>query len=438
MVLSALKEIISEEQIQISDELHPLGNNARYTVFPKSEEEIAAILKIANERSFKVIPMGGGTKRGFGGLEETSDILLSLTQFKGIIEHSVDDMTVTIRSGTTIKEIVDYLSEHKQMIPVDPSWPEYSTIGGIVVVNDSGPKRLRYGAARDFVLGLRVVYPDGRIIRSGGKTVKNVAGYDMNKLFIGSMGTLGVVSAITVKLRPLPKYESLVLLTFPTVEIETIRSFVTTMLDSVLEPVSLELLNPTLTNKLIGKNGYSLAIAFEDLEKSVHYQEEWVKSHQPRGTEIEILPQQEAKDWWSNFAEIAPKSTSAKEISKSEIEIALKIGSKNIDVIDHVETCHRLGLAKNIIVEAHGGSGHGISRVYVKGSPDKLLPYVDMIRSSVEEKGGYVVVQHLPLVLRRQLSVWGEKPSYFSLLEGIKRTFDPNMVLNHKRFVGGL
>ncbi|MDA6161842.1 FAD-binding oxidoreductase, partial [Escherichia coli] len=108
-------------------------------------------------------------------------------------------MTVTVRSGTRFKDLQDYLAKHNQKISLDPFWPENATIGGIIAANESGPKRLGYGSARDAVIGLRTVYPDGKVIRSGGRVVKNVAGYDMNKLFIGSMGTLGVISEITLK-----------------------------------------------------------------------------------------------------------------------------------------------------------------------------------------------------------------------------------------------
>src|SRR5690606_11710977 len=159
--------------------------------------------------------VAGGTKRGYGGTLQQADILLSLEKYKGIVEHSVGDLTLTVKAGTTLKEISDELAKKGQRLPLDTPWPEYATIGGILSANDSGPKRLLHGSGRDLVIGTRIVYADGRVIRTGGKTVKNVAGYDMNKLFIGAMGTLGVISEVTVKLRPLPKYEGLVLLHFP-------------------------------------------------------------------------------------------------------------------------------------------------------------------------------------------------------------------------------
>src|SRR5690606_30028435 len=290
-----------------SGESNPYGNSGYVIVYPKTEEEIVSLLKYANSNGKKISIISGGTKRGFGGLVEYFDILLSLKNYKGVVEHTVGDMTLTVRPGTTIKELQDYLAKTNQKISLDPAWPEYATIGGVIASNESGPKRLRYGSARDIVIGLRVVYPDGTVIRSGGKVVKNVAGYDMNKLFIGSMGTLGVLSEITFKLLPLPKYESLVLLSFSEGSENEIKSFAVKLLDSILEPVSVELLNPSLSKRLINQDSYTLALSFEDVESSVHYQEEFVKNNlQPTGTNLQILPQEEARLFWDKFSRIAP------------------------------------------------------------------------------------------------------------------------------------
>ncbi len=182
---SILKGIKIEEVMANS----PFGNDGRINVYPRNEEEIINVVKFANRKDLKVTVAGAGTKKGFGGLEESFDILISLVEYKGIVEQTVGDMTVTVKAGTPFKEVQDYLSAYNQKISLDPAWSEFATIGGVVVANDSGPKRLGYGSARDLVIGTKIIYPDGSVIRTGGKVVKNVAGYDMNKLFIGSMGT---------------------------------------------------------------------------------------------------------------------------------------------------------------------------------------------------------------------------------------------------------
>ncbi|MED0735994.1 FAD-binding oxidoreductase [Aneurinibacillus thermoaerophilus] len=439
MISFPFQKMISQQRIrrQTGRAYCPLGNTAPYTVYPHTEEEIALILRHANERGLTVIPEGGGTKRGWGGTKENVDFLLSLSEYKGIIEHSPGDMIVTVRAGTTIQELKEGLAAHKQMLPLDPPWPEFATIGGVVATNESGPKRLRYGSARDHVIGLRVVYPDGTVIRTGGKVVKNVAGYDMNKLFIGSMGTLGVISEISLKLRPLPQYESLVLLVFPEKDIAAMRPFVVSLLDSVLEPFSLELLSPTLTERMYGENGYMLAIAFEDVEKAVRYQEEWIQSHRPPVSRMYILECEKAEKWWDDFSRISPRGV--EEEGLWDARVTVKIGSKNMDVLDIVPMCHMLGQVKGITVKARGGAGHGLSYVYIgEHTEETLLSYIEEVRSFIGRKGGYAIIQHAPLALRQKIEVWGGTPSSFFLLEGIKRSIDPNRILNPGRFIGGI
>lgn len=436
-LLTELMSILPEQQIQASgSENHPLGNDGRVTVYPKSEEEIATVLKYANDNGKTISIVGGGTKRGFGGLIESADILLSLADYTGIVEHTVGDMTLTVKSGTPFKELQEYLSKYHQKISLDPAWPEYATIGGIIAANESGPKRLGYGSARDAVIGMRVVYPNGTVIRTGGRVVKNVAGYDMNKLFIGSMGTLGVISEVTLKLRPLPKYESLILLSFLEENLEEIRSFVIKFLDSMMEPTSLELLSPSLSERVMGQNLYTLAISFEDVESSVHYQEDFVKNIQPAKTKMTIFQQTEAQSFWEQFYRIGPNGT--KYVVSEEIEAALKIGVVNLDVLQVIKESQILQDSYNVAVAAHGGLGHGLCQVYLKGANEDIVSAINQLRDFVTRLGGYVIVKHLPLSLRQKVDVWGEKPSYFFLLEGIKSKIDPNRVLNHKRFVGGI
>ncbi|EGL82221.1 FAD linked oxidase domain protein [Caldalkalibacillus thermarum TA2.A1] len=412
----------------------PFGNWAPYTAYPQNEGEVSRILSYASQKGLKIIPVGGGTKRGFGGTEPKADVLLSLSHLKGIVEHSPGDMIATIKPGTTIAELKAKLAEHGQMLPLDPYWPDEATIGGVIAANDSGPKRLKYGSARDHVIGLRIVYPDGRIIRSGGKVVKNVAGYDMNKLFIGSMGTLGVLTEITVKLRPLPQDERLVLLSFAEDKLANVRQFALRLLDSVLEPVTLELLNPAINKRLTDHEGYGLAITFEDREKAVNYQEQWIKTNIPQGTCVEVLSRDKTREWWNRFAMLPPNPNH----QCGQHEIALKIGSQNMDVLPIIEECQRLALQHGIVLEAHGGLGHGLSAVYIRHDARQVETLVRGLRSFVEQRNGYVVIRHAPLSFRQKVSVWGEKPAYFPLLEGIRKTIDSQLILNHKRFVGGL
>lgn len=438
MISSNLEGVLPKEQIIHNEEQdHLLGNGGIQIIEALSEEDISKVLAYADQHGKTVNIISGGTKRGFGGTEKQADILLSLAKYSGIVEHSVGDLTLTVKPGTTLKEISDELAKHGQRVALDTPWPELATIGGIIAANDSGPKRLLYGSARDLVIGTRIVYADGRIIRTGGKVVKNVAGYDMNKLFIGSMGTLGVISEITVKLRPIPKYEGLSLIHFSKGKEQEIRSFAVKLLDSMMEPVSLELLTPSLSERLTGKAAYTLAISFEDREKAVLAQEDWVAKNLPSGVETTVLNQDEAEKWWYNFRHIGPNGHNDEE-NEANTQAALKIGSNNLDVLINLEAAEKLADEYHVDVEGHGGVGHGISRIFIKGLPEDIISYTKALRTKVEEKRGYVVCTHLPFALRETIGAWGEDPGYAALLRGIKLANDPNRTLNRGRFVGGI
>ncbi|MCL6586032.1 MAG: FAD-binding oxidoreductase [Anoxybacillus sp.] len=416
-------------------EAHPLGNGGDVALFPQTEEEIRNIVNYAREKKKTLAIIGGGTKRGFGGLVERNDLLLSLANYRGIVEHAVADMVITVKAGTNFQQLQHYLAEYRQKIALDPAWPQFATIGGVIAANDSGPKRLGYGSARDSVIGLRLIYPDGTVIRTGGKVVKNVAGYDMNKLFVGSMGTLGILSEVTLKLRPLPKYESLVLLAFPTGDTDTIRSFAVQFLDSMMEPVCLELLTPSLAEQLTGTRAYTLAIGFEDVESAVHYQEAFVQRMQPPHTTMTILPPQEAQTFWQTFYQMAPNG--AVLPADEEVEAAVKIGVVNLDAISVLRESELLQ-ALNVDIRAHGGLGHGLCRVYLKGAAQSVVSAIKQLQTMAKQRKGYAVVTHLPFSFRQTIDVWGGKPSYFFLLEGIKTKIDPQRMFNDQRFVGGI
>ncbi|RST58773.1 FAD-binding oxidoreductase [Siminovitchia terrae] len=430
--LLVLKTVVPKERFADGETDHLLGNGGSISVYPQSEEEIVNLLSYANQSGQTVSIVGAGTKRGYGGLAESADILLSLKKYNGIVEHIQGDMTVTVKAGTCFGDLQEYLADYDQRLAIDPFSPQSSTIGGIIAANDSGPKRLGYGSARDSVIGLRVVYPDGTLIRTGGKVVKNVAGYDMNKLFIGSMGTLGVLSEVTLKLRPLPKYESLVLLSFPEDDSEQIRQFSIQLLDSMLEPVTLELLNPSLAGRLTGSYNKTLAIAFEDVESSVLYQENVLRDMKPDTADFKVLSEEETRTFWKKLYE-NPINESSEELTAS-----VKIGVVNMDVLHIIEETTQLESPRRLTIQAHGGLGHGLCRAVIKGEERLVIDAMIQLRSKAEESGGYATVTHLPYKQRKQIDIWGEKPPSFFLMERIKKTVDPNGILNPQRFLGGI
>ena len=171
---------------------------------PTSEEELARVLADAARHGWRVVPRGGGTKADWGNPPERIDLLLSTLGLNRVLEHAAGDMTVTVEAGCTIAALQDTLARHHQRLALDPLWPSVATVGGVVATNDSGPLRIAFGSVRDLVLGITVALPDGTLASSGGKVVKNVAGYDLPKLMTGAFGTLGVITRATFRLHPFP------------------------------------------------------------------------------------------------------------------------------------------------------------------------------------------------------------------------------------------
>src|SRR6266568_2660423 len=246
---------------QVTTETDALRNYAidgllpRLVVTPATVEEVAQVVALTNQQDLTLLTRGGGSRMSLGAPPERIDVLLETNQLTRLLEHEAPDLTCQIEAGLTLAALQAQLATKGQWLALDPPDAEQSTLGGILASNASGPKRLRYGTARDLVIGLRVVQATGEVAKSGGRVVKNVAGYDLNKLYIGSLGTLGIIVEANFKLQPFPIKERTLLLTFANIQ-DTMHS-VTSLLSSLLTPSALELLDSGATRALL-KNGLSV------------------------------------------------------------------------------------------------------------------------------------------------------------------------------------
>lgn len=424
---AAVREIAQDLQTiavtEVREDAGPFGNAGRLTVFPQNEQEVCNILAFAEANRLTVIPEGAGTKKGYGGTIAMADIVLSLQRIRGIVEHSAGDLMLSVKPGTTLADIQRTLARNRQFLPLDAANAEAATIGGIIAANVSGPKRLRYGSARDLVIGLRVVHANGRVMRSGAKVVKNVAGYDLNKLYIGSMGTLGVITELHLKCRPLPACESLIRLESEA-GIEPLNEFSRRLLDSQLEPVALEILNPELNLKLGGTEAFCLVVGFEDSVRSVEQQEQWVYQHAASLRASQSLRDARAAAWWKRFNRTDRRLTT------------LKVGSLLTDVPSVLQHAETVTEQFETSILSHGSVGIGISKLYLQEEDEaKLIAFLQEMRAFMASREGYVIVENAPLSLRKQVSVWGEKMLNDKLFAGIKQKFDPDHRLNPGRFI---
>jgi glycolate oxidase FAD binding subunit len=411
-------------------------------VFPNTKEEISEILKLANRESLSVIPRGGGTKIGVGNEPSKANIVISTNRFNRIIEHSDSDLVATAECGIKLTELQQALREKDQSLPIDPPQVEQgATIGGIIATNDSGPRRLRYGTThgtmRELVLGIKIIRPDGEIAKAGAKVVKSVAGYDIPKLFVGSLGTLGIIIEATLRLYTIPEYSLTYLSSFPS--IQTAHATALSILKSSLTPTCLELVNSSLSESIstkldlnLKKNAYVLAIRFESVEKAVKNQaaklSEICSNYEGQGLIVEGGT--EEKFWYEITEFPYNKNKNKTVVCKASVLI------KEVSII--LETLEALSKSAGLETLASARAGNGVVIISLDGDIPNLLQATRSLRQLVSSLNGSMVIRQAPSSVKSEIDVWGEIGSSLELMKRLKSQFDPNGVMNPGRFVGGI
>ncbi len=250
-------------------------------VFPREVGQILRIMQLANTHRVPVIPFGGGTQLGKAFWKREGGIGLSTGRMDKVLEVDRENLTAQVEAGVTNQGLQQALRQAKLFFPPDPPKPRWSTIGGEVAANAAGPKRLAYGAAKDYVLGLEAVLPSGALVRAGGKTVKNVCGYDLTRLFAGSWGIFGIITRVTLRLRPVPETERLILARFgkSADALQAVAAIIKAGLaPAMLELISsgpgrsastgdgLELFHPTQVGLLMGVEGMQETVDWQEGE----------------------------------------------------------------------------------------------------------------------------------------------------------------------------
>lgn len=404
-----------------------IGDTDLWLVEPSTEEEAAAILHYADENGLAVIPAGNGTNLHLGEMPRRANILLSTKRMAGIKEHSVGDLTITVQAGTPFSEVQEFLRQHGQFIPVTPP-SQGSTIGGLVAAAIGGPERVLYGSWRDQVIGLRVIYPSGQLIRTGGKVVKNVAGYDMGKLFVGSYGSLALITEITLKVRPYPKHRELLLAgssIFP-----PLLRLAERILASECVPSALEL----AVHQEQAKLRYQLAIGSDEVERAARYQAERIKQFADDiSTDISLHmhDSQETETHWTDWQ----TKWSRSERDSMMLRVGIPIPCVGEQLAYYEQETANLGIKLSYTVSL----GVGLLKLRLQSQNQGALQNVVLrMREAVEETGGYLVVEDASSHLKNSLGVWGKAPGSLALMRGVKQTIDPQGIMSPGRFVGGI
>jgi glycolate oxidase FAD binding subunit len=378
------------------EHLRTLG--AATAVAPGNTDEVAAILRFAQENHFAVVPWGGGTKQGWSSPVAPA-VILETHRLNVIREHTWQDMTCTVEAGCTWASLQSALAQHGQYVALDPLWPERATVGGIVATNDSGALRLRYGSLRDLIIGMTIVLADGTIAHTGGKVVKNVAGYDLHKLMTGAFGTLGVITSVNFRLHSIP--QSTQSFTFSAPAAKPLGAWMLKLLHQQLSTLSIQLRG--------AGEGFHLDIQLASLPEVLRTQADLLESlGRVEGLAVEAA----TAAVWDARQQLLDR------------DLVCKATMLPSDIASFAE---RVGsLEGESVTQATG--------IMTAGFPAASAEQLPQLRRELEAASGSLVVLKQPA--ESKLDSWGTLPDSLPLMREIKRRFDPEGVLNPGRFLG--
>jgi glycolate oxidase FAD binding subunit len=379
---------------------------------PANELQLASALRQANDANLAVIPRGGGTKLAWGHPPHRADVILATARLNKIIEHAWADLTVSVEAGITIRELQSTLARHNQRLAIDVLWPKSATIGGILSTSDSGALRLRFGSLRDLVIGVTIALPDGTLASSGGKVVKNVAGYDLPKLVTGAFGTLGVITRAVFRLHPLP--QSAHTYTFLARDAADAQRLILAIQDS-------QLAHAALQARFIEGAQPQLDILFEATEAGLNAQAAQLKSLVAAAPITESDPPVWNARQESYSAVIRQESPCA----VAKVSVLPSRIAPTAEAISAQARTHQL--RAHSVIQATG-----LGCTLLEGEPSSIHAALHSLRTQLENSGGSLFLAHAPAAMP-PLDAWGNLGDSLPLMRAIKHQLDPQHTLNPGR-----
>jgi glycolate oxidase FAD binding subunit len=375
------------------------GVRPRWVALPETVEEIAAVLRACAERDLAVVPAGGGTKLHWGAPPERCDVLLDMCCLNEILEHAAGDLVVRAQAGVTMDALAAALAGEGQELALDVPFPEGATVGGTLATATAGPRAFRYGTARDLLIGITVVLADGTIARSGGKVVKNVAGYDLGKLYTGSYGTLGVIAEATFRLHPLPAARRWITAELGPGEVPPVAA---ALAASQAEPSAGEVDRPDPGGPL------TLSVLVEGA--AAEARAEALRALVGTGVVSDAAP-----SWWGR-------------LSGGDVLVEVRFPATGTAAVLDAAAAAGLSLRGSVL------SGRVLLESWGALGEDDQAGAVAALRARVEAAGGRVIVL---AASGADVDRWGQV-SGLPLMRRVKERFDPGRRMSPGRFVGGI
>lgn len=430
-VVSRVREQVGEDRAQLmTDSRYRVGSEeTRVVVFPRTAEELAEVLRLASRESWRVIPAGAGTWLEMGNRPAQFQMIVSTSRLDRILEYEPADLTATVEAGCPLSTFNEKAREQGQWIPLDPFGSAQSTIGATIATASYGPLRCGYGTPRDWLIGIRVAQIDGQLTRAGGKVVKNVAGYDLGKLYTGSFGSLAIVTETTFKLRSLAPAEKTLI--FYAEQPGTLLDLVARIQDSPLQPAAMEMLSPQPRVQLPIETGvHGLALRFLHEPEAVDSQINEV-TLLGGGCRRTVMSEADARMFWRQYHESETDRAweCSLRLTMLPAELPATLEEMNSLLPGTIWRAH----AANGILRMHAEEGW-LSRWKPKERARKMVE----MRQRMQSRGGQLLILRAPDDLLDQVDVWGEAGQTAGLMHALKEKYDPRSLLNSGRFVSGI
>ena len=427
-VAKRFSAIVKEENVSLSTDSRVapaphLPITTPLIVSPASIEETSEVMKLATSEGWNVIPSGAGMWLEVGNPLERVDLILSTARLNRILDHEPADLVASAEAGVTLETLNQRLTQGGQWLPLDPPDDGRATIGGVVATGTSGAQRCGYGQPRSFVIGMRVVMSDGRRCKAGGRVVKNVAGYDLCKLFTGSFGTLGIICELTFKLRPRPAKELTVIASG---SLSSVFAAGWAVYKAGLFPVGLELLSASMASErgsTISGNDTLLMIRFAGIERTVAYQAERAAALIKAAGIADVEMHNDDQNLWRNLQTFPLGARQALGFRMNVKPSQIK------SVVDLIE------LEKDKGLFWHAGIGDGRIRAMQgdEGSSEQSILRLTNLRTTAESLGGSLVIENASTEIKNRIDAWGSGRTA-DLMGRVKKQLDPGGLLSPGRF----
>lgn len=429
--LAALRQRLGEDVVRSGEivwRFAAAGVAPACVVEPADVDGVVAAVRAAAELDLVVVPAGNGTHLHVGAAPQRYDIALSLRRLQRILAHDAADLTVTVEAGVTLADLDAVLGAAGQWLPLDAPRAAAMTIGGALAADRSGPLRLGFGTVRDQVIGLRAVMADGALVRGGGQVVKNVAGYDLPKLFTGSYGTLAVLVEASFKVQPRPAAWAVFEWTAP--DLPAALSRAQHLLVSDVQPVLVEAMNDAAAESLGLDSGASLVFACAGGE--AHCEEQARRVARLSGGEATRHVAERADALLRALREFSqPADDDALVLRLSGLPTALPALLAQLEA--------EAGAA-GIVAEIAAHAGNGVAWCQLLGARDagRAAALVETLRVHARRLDAWLVVEAMPAELRGRLDPWGFDGAALPLMRRVKAALDPDRRFSPGRFVGGI